>query len=196
MNKNYIKIGSIVKCTNKLTPRACKMVGETEDIGCYGIVVGHDREPLIIGDKKREYYRIYFTEYSNFVGVEDEYVEETDFTTPELEAKRQIVLNDIKSGNVTPAVLYGDILTKELCRVFNAKTGWWDLDKEGKAIKKHDFIGNDKKEELIGWLIGEYYLVDHHSDTMSLEYENEHKWELSRNRIIDKTISKIQEIFD
>ena len=98
MNKNYIKIGSIVKCTNKLTPRACKMVGETEDIGCYGIVVGHDREPLIIGDKKREYYRIYFTEYSNFVGVEDEYVEETDFTTPELEAKRLIVLNDIKSG--------------------------------------------------------------------------------------------------
>ena len=196
MNKNYIKIGSIVKCTNKLTPRACKMVGEAEDIGCYGIVVGHDREPLIIGDKKREYYRIYFTEYSNFVGVEDEYVEETDFTTPELEAKRQIVLNDIKSGNVTPAVLYGDILTKELCRVFNAKTGWWDLDEEGKAIKKHDFIGNDKKEELIEWLKGEYYLVDHHSDNMSLEYENEHKWELSRNRMIDKTISKVQEIFD
>lgn len=130
MNKNYIKIGSIVKCTDKFTSIGCKIVGETEDIGCYGIVVGHDQK----------HYRIYFTEYSDFVGVKDKYIEETDFTTPELEAKRQIVLNNIKSGNVTPTVLYGDILTKELCRVINARIGWWDLDEEGKAIKKHDFL--------------------------------------------------------
>lgn len=194
--ENYIKIGSIVKCTDKYTPAGCKMVGETEDIGCYGIVVGHDQAPSIIGDVKRERYRVYFTEYSNFVGVEEKYVEETDFTTPELEAKRELVLNKIKSGKISPFCLYGDILTKEVIRKYNARKGYVDLDEEGKAIVKHNFIGNDKKEELIEWLLGERYLLNEYMCDMSEEYEQKHKWELSRNRMIDKTIAKIQEIFD
>ncbi|NGU31141.1 hypothetical protein G6Z34_13700 [Clostridium perfringens] len=139
VNKKWIKIGSIVKCTNKTTTVGCRIVGETEDIGCYGIVVGHDRKT---SSMDRDYYRIYFTSYSNFIGVEDKYVEETDFTTPELEAKRELVLENIKAGNITPYVLYGDILTKEVCIVYNKRKGWVDLDEEGNPYTRHDWVVN------------------------------------------------------
>ena len=48
--------------------------------------------------------------------------------------------------------------------------------------------------ELIKWLQGEKYLIDNHSTTMTEEFEKEHKWELSRNRMIDKTIQKALDI--
>ena len=48
--------------------------------------------------------------------------------------------------------------------------------------------------ELIKWLQGEKYLIDNHSTTMTEEFEREHKWELSRNRMIDKTIQKALDI--
>lgn len=48
--------------------------------------------------------------------------------------------------------------------------------------------------ELIEWLNNERYLINHKSTTMTEEFENEHKWELSRNRMIDKTIQKILEL--
>lgn len=50
-------------------------------------------------------------------------------------------------------------------------------------------------KELLEWLEGEKYLIDNKSDTMTEEFENEHKWELSRNRMIDKTIKKIKELY-
>ena len=55
--------------------------------------------------------------------------------------------------------------------------------------------GNKKLLELIEWLKGEKYLIDENSTTMTEEFEKEHKWELSRNRMINKTISKIEEMF-
>ena len=48
--------------------------------------------------------------------------------------------------------------------------------------------------ELVKWLQGEKYLIDNHSTTMTEEFEKEHKWELSRNRMIDKTIQKALDI--
>jgi len=48
--------------------------------------------------------------------------------------------------------------------------------------------------ELIKWLQSEKYLIDNHSTTMTEEFEKEHKWELSRNRMIDKTIQKALDI--
>ena len=48
--------------------------------------------------------------------------------------------------------------------------------------------------ELIKWLQGEKYLIDNHSTIMTEEFEKEHKWELSRNRMIDKTIQKVLDI--
>lgn len=57
---------------------------------------------------------------------------------------------------------------------------------------------NDSKfAELVKWLQGEKYLINHKSDTMTEEFEREHAWELSKNRMIDKTIQKIAElVFD
>ena len=55
--------------------------------------------------------------------------------------------------------------------------------------------GNKKLLELIEWLKGEKYLIDENSTTMTEEFEKDHKWELSRNRMINKTISKIEEMF-
>lgn len=58
-----------------------------------------------------------------------------------------------------------------------------------------NFMGKDVKIiELIKWLQGERYLINHKSDTMTEEFEKEHAWELSRNRMIDKTIQKIKEL--
>lgn len=189
----WIPIGSIVKCTNRATAAGCKMVGEKEDIGQYGIIVGHDSTN---GFEGREYYRIYFTEYSRFIGVEEKYVEETDFTSPELEAKRELVLNNIKEGNVCPFVLYGKVLTKEVLNRYNKNKGWLDLDEDDEVVRRHDFSFEEGKiKELLDWLQGQKYLVDEHSDTMTEEYEQAHKWELSRNCMINKTVAKIKEIF-
>ena len=57
-----------------------------------------------------------------------------------------------------------------------------------------DDLKSDVLSELIEWLNGERYLINHKSTTMTEEFENEHKWELSRNRMIDKTIQKILEL--
>ena len=48
--------------------------------------------------------------------------------------------------------------------------------------------------ELVKWLNSERYLIDNRSDTMTEEFEKEHQWELSRNRMIDKTIKKVVEL--
>ena len=48
-------------------------------------------------------------------------------------------------------------------------------------------------KELIDWLKGEKYIIDKPSDSMTENFEKEHLWELSRNRMIDKTIKKIEE---
>lgn len=54
---------------------------------------------------------------------------------------------------------------------------------------------NDTKMvELVKWLQSERYLIDNKSDTMSEEFERKHQWELSKNRMIDKTIQKIVEL--
>lgn len=55
-------------------------------------------------------------------------------------------------------------------------------------------LSNEKIVELVKWLKGEKYLIDNNSDTMTENFEKEHSWELSRNRMIDKTIQKISEI--
>lgn len=57
-----------------------------------------------------------------------------------------------------------------------------------------DDLNSDVLSELIEWLNGERYLINHKSTTMSEEFENVHQWELSRNRMIDKTIQKILEL--
>ena len=49
-------------------------------------------------------------------------------------------------------------------------------------------------KELIEWLKGEKYVIDKALDSMTINYEKEHLWELSRNRMIDKTIKKIEEM--
>ena len=49
-------------------------------------------------------------------------------------------------------------------------------------------------KELIEWLEGEKYLINENSTTMTEEFEKEHQWELSRNRMINKTIQKIKEL--
>lgn len=53
---------------------------------------------------------------------------------------------------------------------------------------------NKKLLDLIEWLKGERYLVDESSTTMTEEFEKAHQWELSRNRMINKTINKIIEM--
>lgn len=56
-------------------------------------------------------------------------------------------------------------------------------------------MGKDVKFiELIKWLQSEKYLINNNSDTMTEEFEKEYAWELSRNRMIDKTIQKIEEL--
>lgn len=58
-------------------------------------------------------------------------------------------------------------------------------------------MNNDVKLlELIEWLKGEKYLIDEHSDTMTGEFEREHKYELSRNIMINKVIKKIEEMLE
>lgn len=57
-----------------------------------------------------------------------------------------------------------------------------------------DDLNSDVLSELIEWLNGERYLINHKSTTMSEEFEKNHQWELSRNRMIDKTIQKILEL--
>lgn len=53
--------------------------------------------------------------------------------------------------------------------------------------------GNNFSKDLIEWLKGEKYIIRCEQDKMSEEFEKEHTWELSRNRMIDKTINKINE---
>lgn len=55
-------------------------------------------------------------------------------------------------------------------------------------------VKDQKFVELVKWLKGEKYLIDNNSDTMTEKFEKEHRWELSRNRMIDKTIKKIDEL--
>jgi hypothetical protein len=47
------------------------------------------------------------------------------------------------------------------------------------------------KKELIAWLEGMKYNIDITSPTMTEDFEREHRWELSRNYILDKTINHI-----
>ena len=47
--------------------------------------------------------------------------------------------------------------------------------------------------ELIEWLKGNKYLIDEKSETATEEFEKKHQWELSRNMMINKTITYIQE---
>lgn len=50
------------------------------------------------------------------------------------------------------------------------------------------------KSELIDWLRGKkYIMVDETSDIMSEDFENKHKWELSRNCFINDAVRYIQE---
>lgn len=53
--------------------------------------------------------------------------------------------------------------------------------------------GCNFSKDLIEWLKGEKYIIRCEQDNMSDEFEKEHAWELSRNRMIDKTINKINE---
>lgn len=53
--------------------------------------------------------------------------------------------------------------------------------------------GCNFSKDLIEWLKGEKYIIRCEQDNMSEEFEKEHAWELSRNRMIDKTINKINE---
>ena len=48
-------------------------------------------------------------------------------------------------------------------------------------------------KELIKWLKAEKYLIDEKSEIMTEEFEKKHQWELSRNMMINKTITYIQE---
>ena len=51
-----------------------------------------------------------------------------------------------------------------------------------------------RKSDLIDWLRGKRYItVDETSDIMSEDFENKHRWELSRNCFINDTIKYIQE---
>ena len=51
------------------------------------------------------------------------------------------------------------------------------------------------KTELIGWLLGEkYIIVDESSDNMTEEFEKHHQWELSRNCFINKVIKYIDKM--
>lgn len=59
-------------------------------------------------------------------------------------------------------------------------------------VRKRD--NDTKMVELVKWLQSERYLIDNKSDTMSEEFERKHQWELSKNRMIDKTIQKIVEL--
>ena len=50
------------------------------------------------------------------------------------------------------------------------------------------------RQEVIEWLVGKRYItVDETSDTMSEDFENKHRWELSRNCFINDAIKHIQE---
>lgn len=55
-------------------------------------------------------------------------------------------------------------------------------------------VENEKFLELIEWLKSEKCLVNENSTTMGEEFENKNLWELSKNMMIIKTISKIEEL--
>ena len=55
-------------------------------------------------------------------------------------------------------------------------------------------LGGSNIRELIDWLKGEKYIIDDYSDSMTEEFEKKHAWELRRNRMIEKTINKIEEM--
>lgn len=56
-------------------------------------------------------------------------------------------------------------------------------------MNKYEALG-----ELLRWLKSERYLIDNKSDTMTDEYEKEHKCEIITNAMIDKTIAKVIEL--
>lgn len=50
------------------------------------------------------------------------------------------------------------------------------------------------EKQLIKWLLGKKYIaVNENSTEMTEEFEAKHKWELSRNSFINKTIDYINE---
>ena len=51
-----------------------------------------------------------------------------------------------------------------------------------------------KQQNFITWLEGMKFNIDTTSPTMTEDFEKEHKWELSRNYIIDKIINKIVKV--
>lgn len=67
---------------------------------------------------------------------------------------------------------------------------------ESVFIDKGRFVmgGNDKLTNLIDWLKCEKYLIDEQSTTMTVDFEKEHGYELSKNITINETIKKIEEI--
>lgn len=68
------------------------------------------------------------------------------------------------------------------------------IDAIEEMLEKNLFCKNTTLLELIKWLKGEKYLIDEHSTTMTEDYEQEHRWELSRNIMINKTVKKIEEM--
>ena len=77
------------------------------------------------------------------------------------------------------------------------------------SVAGKQLIGNDALKVLCGgvkymdvdnviilleWLRGQKYLINEYSDTMTEDFECEHRWELSRNIMIDKVIKKIFEL--
>lgn len=67
--------------------------------------------------------------------------------------------------------------------------------KECDCCVNHKTINDNKPlSELVEWLKGERYIIRCNPDEMTEEFEKEHLWELSRNRMIDKTIRKIMEL--
>lgn len=128
--KKYIKIGSIVKCTDSYIGGDSYSIGQDEGLVKYGIVIGHDNNS--------DMYRIYFGDQSSFIGIREKFVETTSHTTPELEQKKELVIEDIKAGNVDPFILYGDILTKDVCLKYNVNRGFVDIDEHGVPFIRHD----------------------------------------------------------
>ena len=53
-----------------------------------------------------------------------------------------------------------------------------------------------KKQTFINWLEGEKYIIHCKLDEMTEQFEKEHSWELSRNRMIEKTLKYIDENWD
>lgn len=53
----------------------------------------------------------------------------------------------------------------------------------------------NKLKELADWLIGEKFLIDENSTTMTEEFEKEHSYQLGTNITINRTKKQIDNIF-